>query len=50
MEIRGFHDFGVPEWLKIDSEEKRLGPAQSRERVKLVKREDFMSVAKGARS
>jgi ferredoxin--NADP+ reductase len=38
---------GWPSWLKIDAEEKRLGSAQNRERIKLVEREDFMSVAKG---
>jgi ferredoxin--NADP+ reductase len=37
---------GWPEWLKIDSEEKRLGEAQERERIKLVEREDFLAVAK----
>jgi ferredoxin--NADP+ reductase len=47
MESRGVQYVGWPEWLKIDAEEKRLGEAQSRERVKLVEREDFMAVAKG---
>jgi ferredoxin--NADP+ reductase len=37
---------GWPEWLRIDSEEKRLGEAQERERIKLVEREDFLTVAK----
>jgi ferredoxin--NADP+ reductase len=37
---------GWPEWLKIDSEEKRLGEAEERERIKLVEREDFLAVAK----
>ena len=37
---------GWPEWLKIDSEEKRLGEAEERERIKLVEREDFLTVAK----
>jgi len=37
---------GWPEWLRIDAEEKRLGEAQERERIKLVEREDFLSVAK----
>ena len=37
---------GWPEWLRIDAEEKRLGEAQERERIKLVKREDFLAVAK----
>jgi len=50
MESRGVQYVGWPEWLKIDAEEKRLGESQSRERIKLVEREDFMSVAKGARS
>jgi ferredoxin--NADP+ reductase len=50
MESRGVQYVGWPEWLKIDAEEKRLGQTQARERVKLVEREDFMSVAKGARS
>ena len=50
MENRGVQYVGWPEWLKIDAEEKRLGQEQSRERIKLVEREDFMSVAKGARS
>ena len=35
-----------PEWLRIDAEEKRLGEAQERERIKLVEREDFLTVAK----
>ena len=38
---------GWPEWLRIDAEEKRLGEAQERERIKLVEREDFLDVAKG---
>jgi len=50
MESRGVQYVGWPEWLKIDAEEKRLGEAQSRERVKLVEREDFMAVAKGDNS
>jgi ferredoxin--NADP+ reductase len=37
---------GWPEWLRIDAEEKRLGQAQERERIKLVEREDFLTVAK----
>ena len=37
---------GWPEWLRIDAEEKRLGEAQERERIKLVEREDFLAVAK----
>jgi ferredoxin--NADP+ reductase len=37
---------GWPEWLRIDAEEKRLGEAEERERIKLVEREDFLTVAK----
>ena len=37
---------GWPEWLRIDAEEKLLGEAQERERIKLVEREDFLTVAK----
>jgi ferredoxin--NADP+ reductase len=37
---------GWPEWLRIDAEEKRLGEAQERERIKLVEREDFLAVSK----
>jgi len=37
---------GWPEWLRIDAEEKRLGETQDRERIKLVEREDFLTVAK----
>jgi len=37
---------GWPEWLRIDAEEKRLGEARERERIKLVEREDFLTVAK----
>jgi ferredoxin--NADP+ reductase len=37
---------GWPEWLRIDAEEKRLGESQERERIKLVEREDFLTVAK----
>jgi len=37
---------GWPEWLRIDAEEKRLGEAQERERIKLVEREDFLAIAK----
>ena len=37
---------GWPEWLRIDDEEKRLGEAQERERIKLVEREDFLTIAK----
>jgi ferredoxin--NADP+ reductase len=46
MVQRGVNFVGWPEWLKIDAEEKRLGLADGRERIKLVEREDFMSVAK----
>ena len=37
---------GWPEWLRIDAEEKRIGQSQERERIKLVERDDFLSVAK----
>jgi ferredoxin--NADP+ reductase len=37
---------GWPEWLRIDAEEKRLGEAEERERIKLVEREDFLTIAK----
>jgi ferredoxin--NADP+ reductase len=37
---------GWPEWLRIDAEEKRLGKAQERKRIKLVEREDFLTAAK----
>jgi ferredoxin--NADP+ reductase len=46
LESRGVDFVGWQQWLKIDAEEKRLGAAQSRERIKLVEREDFLSVAK----
>ena len=36
---------GWPEWLKIDAMEKALGEASGRERIKLVDREDFLTVA-----
>jgi ferredoxin--NADP+ reductase len=49
LEGRGVNFVGWPAWLKIDAEEKRLGQSQSRERIKLVEREDFMAVAKGAK-
>jgi ferredoxin--NADP+ reductase len=50
LESRGVEFVGWPSWLKIDAEEKRLGSTQNRERIKLVEREDFMSVAKGEKS
>ena len=37
---------GWPGWLRIDAEEKRLGEAEERERIKLVEREDFLTIAK----
>jgi ferredoxin--NADP+ reductase len=36
---------GWPEWLKIDAMEKLLGEASGRERIKLVDRDDFITVA-----
>lgn len=42
---KGVRYLGWPEWLKIDATEKRLGEAQSRERVKLVERQDFLDAA-----
>jgi ferredoxin/flavodoxin---NADP+ reductase len=50
MDSRGVEYVGWPEWLKIDAEEKRLGQAQDRERIKLVEREEFLEIAKGAKS
>ena len=50
MDSRGIEYVGWPEWLRIDAEEKRLGQAQERERIKLVEREDFLQIAKGAKS
>ena len=47
LDSRGVEYVGWPEWLKIDAEEKRLGLAQERERIKLVEREDFLEIAKG---
>ena len=47
LDSRGVEYVGWPEWLKIDFEEKRLGRAQERERIKLVEREDFLEIAKG---
>jgi ferredoxin--NADP+ reductase len=49
MDSRGIEYVGWPEWLRIDAEEKRLGQAQERERIKLVEREDFLQIAKGAK-
>jgi ferredoxin--NADP+ reductase len=46
MDARGVEYVGWPQWLRIDAEEKRLGQAQERERIKLVEREDFLQVAK----
>ena len=50
MDSRGVEYVGWPEWLRIDAEEKRLGQTQQRERIKLVEREDFLEIAKGAKS
>jgi ferredoxin--NADP+ reductase len=50
MDSRGIEYVGWPEWLRIDAEEKRLGRAQERERIKLVEREDFLQIAKGAKT
>ena len=50
MDSRGIEYVGWPEWLRIDAEEKRLGQAQERERIKLVEREEFLQIAKGAKS
>jgi ferredoxin/flavodoxin---NADP+ reductase len=46
LTTRNIDFVGWPEWLRIDAEEKRLGEAQERERIKLVEREDFLAVAK----
>jgi len=46
LTARNIEFVGWPEWLRIDAEEKRLGEAQERERIKLVEREDFLTVAK----
>ncbi len=46
LESRGVDFVGWPEWLKIDAQEIALGEAAGRERIKLVEREDFLSVAK----
>jgi ferredoxin--NADP+ reductase len=46
MTSRKIDFVGWPEWLRIDAEEKRLGEAEERERIKLVEREDFLTVAK----
>jgi ferredoxin--NADP+ reductase len=45
LSSRGVNFVGWPNWLKIDAHEKALGEAQSRERIKLVEREDFMKAA-----
>lgn len=45
LKSRKIEFVGWPEWLKIDAEEKRLGEAEERERIKLVEREHFLSVA-----
>jgi ferredoxin--NADP+ reductase len=50
MESRGVEYVGWPEWLRIDAEEKRLGVAKQRERIKLVERTDFLQVAKGEKA
>jgi ferredoxin--NADP+ reductase len=46
LNSRNIDFVGWPEWLRIDAEEKRLGESQERERIKLVEREDFLTVAK----
>jgi ferredoxin--NADP+ reductase len=50
MESRSIEYVGWPEWLRIDAEEKRLGVAKQRERIKLVERTDFLQVAKGEKA
>ena len=47
LEERDVEYIGWPEWLLIDARERALGEAEGRERIKLVDREDFLSVAKG---
>jgi ferredoxin--NADP+ reductase len=46
LESRGVAFVGWPEWLKIDAHEVALGEAVGRERIKLVDRKDFLTVAK----
>jgi len=46
LNSRNIEFVGWPQWLLIDAEEKRLGQAQERERIKLVEREDFLAAAK----
>ncbi len=47
LNSRGVEFVGWPQWLLIDAQEKALGEAEGRERIKLVEREDFLRVAKG---
>lgn len=47
LTARGVEFVGWPSWLLIDAQEKKLGQAQNRKRVKLVEREDFLEVARG---
>lgn len=49
LDSRKVEYVGWPEWLRIDAEEKRLGQAQERKRIKLVEREEFLEIAKGAK-
>jgi ferredoxin--NADP+ reductase len=45
LEAKQVRFLGWPEWLNIDATEKALGEAQSRERIKLVERQDFLDAA-----
>ena len=46
LRSRGVNFVGWPGWLKIDAHEKAMGEVESRERIKLVDREEFLKVAK----
>ncbi len=47
LESRGVDYVGWPAWLKIDANERSLGEAEGRERIKLFDRSQMVAISKG---
>ena len=47
LESKGVDFVGWPQWLKIDAQERALGEAEGRERIKLFERSQMVAISKG---
>ncbi|MEN9872751.1 MAG: hypothetical protein RL450_686, partial [Actinomycetota bacterium] len=47
LESKGVDYVGWPAWLKIDANERSLGEAEGRERIKLFDRSQMVAISKG---